>query len=356
MTHEQQFDRRLADWLDDGPLDAPDRAVMAAVAHARAHPRRHNPLAGLWRTVMTSMQPTPFPSPARRTRITAFATFGVVAVVALAVVGGGALLLNRAPADQPAAAPAGTASPAPTPAPAAGTDEALVADQAALMSSRYDAARVAAFYAPNAVVHDLVEGLTQTGLDEIGARIRYLNAQDFKVVVTSAPIRQDDFVANFVKFGGGEAAFPGLVVYELEDGKVLNQWVYDAASSPAASSPAASSPSAASDEALVADLAAVASSPYDAARVAALYAPDAVMRELGDANVTSKGLGQIGSRIRYFNTQDFEAVVTSAPIRQDNFVAVFSKYGTGGDLSGRALVVYELKDGKVQNQWVYPAE
>jgi hypothetical protein len=73
-----------------------------------------------------------------------------------------------------------------------------------------------------------VENITQTGREEIGARIRYFNTQDFKVVVTSAPIRQDDFVANFVKFGGGEAAFPGLVVYELTDGKVLNQWVYPA--------------------------------------------------------------------------------------------------------------------------------
>ena len=71
--------------------------------------------------------------------------------------------------------------------------------------------------------------------------------------------------------------------------------------------------------------------------------------------MTQRGLDQIGARMRYFDDQKFEAVVTSAPIRQDNFVAVFSKYGGGGDLSGRALVVYELKDGKVLNQWVYPA-
>jgi hypothetical protein len=46
--------------------------------------------------------------------------------------------------------------------------------------------------------------------------------------------------------------------------------------------------------------------------------------------------------------------VTSAPLRQESFGAVFSKYA-GGDLSGRCLVVYQLKDGKVLNQWVYPA-
>ena len=105
----------------------------------------------------------------------------------------------------------------------------------------------------------------------------------------------------------------------------------------------------------MADLAAVMNDPYDAAKVAALYAPDAVIHELTDANVTSTGLDAIGARIRYFNEQKFEAVVSSAPIRQDDFVAVFSKYGTAGDLSGRALVVYELKDGKVMNQWIYPA-
>jgi hypothetical protein len=120
-----------------------------------------------------------------------------------------------------------TQSPA-TPSPTASPDETLVADLAALMVNPYDAARTAALYAPNAVVHDLVSDLTQAGLEEIGARIQYLNTQDFKVVVTSAPIRQDDFVASFVKFGGGAAAYPGLVVYELKDGQVLNQWVYPA--------------------------------------------------------------------------------------------------------------------------------
>jgi menaquinone-dependent protoporphyrinogen IX oxidase len=199
------------------------------------------------------------------------------------------------------------------------------------------------------VIHDLNAGLTQTGLEEIGARIRYFNTQDFKVKNTSAAIRQDAFVAHFVKFGGGEAAFPGLVVYQLKDGKVLNQWVYDTASSAATQSPAA-----VTDEALVADLAALMSNPYGATKVAALYAPNAVIHDLVE-NITQTGLEEIGARIRYFNTQDFKVVVTSAPIRQDNFVANFAKFGNTSELSGRGLVVYELKDGKVQNQWVYDA-
>jgi hypothetical protein len=125
--------------------------------------------------------------------------------------------------------------------------------------------------------------------------------------------------------------------------------------SPASPSPASPSPAAAADAALVADLAAVMNDPYDAAKVAALYSPDAVIHET-TANQTQTGLDEIGARIRYFNDQKFEAVVTSAPIRQGDFVAAFHKYGAGGDLSSLALVVYQLKDGKVLNQWVYPTE
>jgi hypothetical protein len=125
--------------------------------------------------------------------------------------------------------PSPATTPAPTPSPAATADEALLADLAALMSNPYDAAKVAALYAPNAVMRELTEAnVTSTGLEQIGARIRYFNTQDFKVVVTSAPTRQDNFVAHFVRFGAGEATYPGLVVYELKDGKVLNQWVYPA--------------------------------------------------------------------------------------------------------------------------------
>ena len=47
--------------------------------------------------------------------------------------------------------------------------------------------------------------------------------------------------------------------------------------------------------------------------------------------------------------------MASAPIRQGNFVAVFAKYGTGGDLSEGALVVLELEGGEVLNHWVSPA-
>jgi hypothetical protein len=122
---------------------------------------------------------------------------------------------------------------------------------------------------------------------------------------------------------------------------------------PAVIAPVAS-PTANPDEALVADLSALMSDPYDAARVAALYAPNAVIHET-TASLTQAGLEQIGARIREFNDGGFKTVVASAPIRQGSFVAVFAKYGTGGDLSNGALVVLELEDGKVLNHWVYPA-
>jgi hypothetical protein len=244
VTHERRFEQRLADWLEDGPYEAPDRVVDSAGAFARAHPRRRSLLGGLWRTVMTHLQPAQFPSSAHRARVTAFATISVIAVVALAVVGGGALLLNRGPASEPAVAPAITQAPtsapmpttstsmptpAPSPSPAANPDEGLVADLAAVMSNPYDATRVAALYAPNAVIHETTADQTQTGLEAIGARIRYLNDQKFKAIVTSAVIRQGDFVAAFNKYGAADdPSSSALVVYELKDGKVQNQWVYPA--------------------------------------------------------------------------------------------------------------------------------
>ena len=115
-----------------------------------------------------------------------------------------------------------------TPSPTANPDEALVDDMAAVWSSPYDAAKVAALYAPDAVLHDVVTNETSTGLGAIQAKIKEYAALPFKVENTSAPIRQDNFVAVFITFGTGEDSYPGLGVYELKDGKVLNQWVYPA--------------------------------------------------------------------------------------------------------------------------------
>ncbi len=126
-----------------------------------------------------------------------------------------------------------------------------------------------------------------------------------------------------------------------------------ATTSPATTPASTPSPAANADVALVTELAALFSNPYDAAKVAALYAPTAVLHEMTNANLTSTGLEAIQARVKLLAAEGFKALVTSAPIRQDNFVAVFSKFGAGGSLAGRGLVVYELKDGKVLNHWVY---
>jgi hypothetical protein len=47
MTSINDFDRVLGQWLDEGPTRAPDRSIELALDHARAHPRRRDPLAFL---------------------------------------------------------------------------------------------------------------------------------------------------------------------------------------------------------------------------------------------------------------------------------------------------------------------
>jgi len=120
------------------------------------------------------------------------------------------------------------ATPAPaTPAPTANPDEALVSDVAAVWSNPFDDAKVTALYAPDAVIHDQISGsASATGLDEIRATIRGFSYKPFKVKNTSAPIRQGNYVAVFHLYGSPEAAFPGLAVLELKDGKIVNHWLY----------------------------------------------------------------------------------------------------------------------------------
>ena len=128
------------------------------------------------------------------------------------------------------AAPSPTApSPVPVaPSPTANPDQALVDDLAAVWSSPYDAAKVAALYTPDAVLHDNSANETSTGLAAIQAKVQKYAALKFKVANKSAPIRQGNFVAIFCRFGQDTARYPALAVYELRDGKVVNQWVYPA--------------------------------------------------------------------------------------------------------------------------------
>lgn len=54
MTAPNEQDRRIAAWFQDVPGRVPERTIEAALAHARAHPRRRDPLAALRRDPMGS--------------------------------------------------------------------------------------------------------------------------------------------------------------------------------------------------------------------------------------------------------------------------------------------------------------
>ncbi len=204
MAENDLFERGLADAFLRLGDDVPGTVDAAAVAHrvALEHPRRRV-RALAWGLVA----------------LPRLAWILLLLAALLAAMVGTMLVAGSQP--EPKLAPM-------TPSPTANPAEALAADLAAVWSNPYDAAKVAALYAPDAVFHDLVSNETSTGLEAIQARIKEYAAQPFKVENTSAPIRQDNFVAVFFRFGTGENLYPGLGVYEVKDGKVLNQWVYPA--------------------------------------------------------------------------------------------------------------------------------
>jgi hypothetical protein len=110
------------------------------------------------------------------------------------------------------------------------------------------------------------------------------------------------------------------------------------------------------DQALAAQLDAAWSTTYDATKIAALYAPNATFYDM-IANETSSGLEAIQAKAStYLTSYHFVVTTTSAPIRQGDFVATFYKYGPDGQATNSGLGVLQIKDGKVLNQWVYPAQ
>jgi hypothetical protein len=111
MSAQNDLDRRIQPALEDGPFRAPARSIEAALAHARAHPRRRDPLAILRKDPMSThasrfaaLQPLPL-----------VAILALVAAAGLAVVAAGGFLDDR-PAVVP---PVATPSPTPMPTPSA---------------------------------------------------------------------------------------------------------------------------------------------------------------------------------------------------------------------------------------------
>ena len=124
MNAPQDLDRRLTDYLHDGPSRAPERTIAGALDHARAHPRRRDPIAFIRRDPMaergfgSGLQALPL-----------VAALGLLLVAALAVASVGGLFDRRpavvpppvttaSPSVAPSAVPAPTAStPTPIPSP-----------------------------------------------------------------------------------------------------------------------------------------------------------------------------------------------------------------------------------------------
>ncbi len=113
MTASTDFDRLLGEWLDEGPRRAPDRPLDSALAHARSHPRRPDPLSFLRADVMA-----PRRSAFGLRPVLVLAALVLLVVAALAV--GGGAFRNVAPPPAPpsaSAAPSPTASVAPSASP-----------------------------------------------------------------------------------------------------------------------------------------------------------------------------------------------------------------------------------------------
>jgi hypothetical protein len=110
-----------------------------------------------------------------------------------------------------------------------------------------------------------------------------------------------------------------------------------------------------SDQALVDDASAAWSTPSDTATLAAIYASDATVFDT-IANETFAGLPAIQARVASLSEFDFSTTPLTAPMRQGDFVAVFERHGTVSGGYAEGLVVYEVQDGKIVNQWVYPVE
>jgi len=129
MSRYEDIEQRLADWLEEGPIGAPDPPIAAALAHARAHPRRRWSAVGHWRTVMsgTNMAQVGPKAPQAGWLYAAAAVLVIVVVVA----GGYGILQSTSPgtgvggppSPTPTASLAPTATPSPSPVSFTGSED-----------------------------------------------------------------------------------------------------------------------------------------------------------------------------------------------------------------------------------------
>jgi hypothetical protein len=112
MTTFDDTDRRIAAWFTDETVRVPERTIDAVLAHARAHPRRRDPLAGLRRDPMSG---DPIFG-ARFGSVPALAVVGLIVVAALGGAVAGGFIRPPGPAPLPEGTPTVTPSPSPAPA------------------------------------------------------------------------------------------------------------------------------------------------------------------------------------------------------------------------------------------------
>jgi hypothetical protein len=111
MNAPHDFDRRLTEYLHDGPSRAPERTVAGVLDHARAHPRRPDPIAFIRRDPMAQRG---FGSGLRVLPLVAALGLLLVAAFAIASVGG---LFDRRPSVVPPPVPTASPSAAPSAVP-----------------------------------------------------------------------------------------------------------------------------------------------------------------------------------------------------------------------------------------------
>ena len=113
MTATNDLDRRLADFLADGPSSATERSIVFALDHAAAHPRR--------RDVLAILRPDPMRSPVLAGPMRLLPLAAALAVLVLAVAGAAFVggVFDRAPVVVPP--PIVGPSPSPTAVPAPST-------------------------------------------------------------------------------------------------------------------------------------------------------------------------------------------------------------------------------------------
>jgi hypothetical protein len=110
MSGPHDLDRRLDDWLQDGPGRAPERPIAAALDHAQAHPRRRDPIAFARRDPMASGR-----FGAGFGALPLVAALGLLLVAAFAVASVGGLFLRPSVVPPPVTTPSPSAVPSPTP-------------------------------------------------------------------------------------------------------------------------------------------------------------------------------------------------------------------------------------------------